>query len=685
MIKSISNIVDISVIDQSVNNNLYSFSKIEFDDVEIGSGGFGSVHMVQAIDGEQTKSYVLKIVYDENKTHAFETISLLHDKLKLHQSKTGLPIFHEYPELLGMPFMAFKGYDTISEKHCIALLMYNLFELGYEDYGSDKQKSSSALNLNIENKLYLAYQFARTIHFLHDLEYIHSDINEQSLFFDYNKLRFVLIDFDSGYHFDKQKRPSTLGKISHWIGSGLQKIIGQQESSKELTTEKRLYQEYFILASGIFEIIFGIMPYFFLSDADGDTKRKYLKKNVWPVIDYQSDLLNQSSLEFHNSLIENIGQLEEAGLNDLIDSFKEVFNKGYLNEKKSISPKVWKELLFEYNSELQNYPIVKSFKSNKNVINFKGEEVKFSFDVKQFHRLYINDKLVPLNTNSFELKLEDEGTVILKAVNDFNELSVPLAIKANKLQPQILSLKSSKKVRNNLDPITLSWETKNAVYVKISISDDQLPTSGQIDVNPLDETIYKLIVFGNFDETVEQNITIDIERVKIIKFDFEINIEKGINNVDVFWETENAQKLEIEPKVGIVNAKGLEHVKINKETEFKLIAEGYFDKAEKVITAHPFPVPIVKNIFVETPKIELSTRFDSNPSQFPIYDFDISKINFHNTIKISDMKLDYDLINQSLIPPDFENENELLNKTFNESVSFKAIYDKIKEKIYKKL
>jgi serine/threonine protein kinase len=685
MIKSISNIVDISVIDQSVNNNLYSFSKIEFNDIEIGSGGFGSVHMVQAIDGEQTKSYVLKVVYDENKTHAFETISLLHEKLKLHQSKTGLPIFHEYPELLGIPFLAFKGYDAISEKHCTALLMFNLFELGYEDYGSDKQKSLSAQSLNIEDKLYLAYQFARTIHFLHDLEYIHSDINEQSLFFNYNTLQFVLIDFDSGYHFDKQKRPSTLGKISHWIGSGLQKIIGQQESSKELTTEKRLYNEYFVLASGIFEIIFGIMPYFFLSDAGGDIKRKYLKKYEWPNIDSQSDLFNQSNLENYNRFIEHLGHLEEGGLSDLIDNFKIAFNKGYLNENKSISPKDWKELLFEYNADLQNYPIIKSFDSDKNAINFKGEKVKFTFDVIQYNRIYINNKLVSLNSNSFDLELDEESTVTLKAVNDFNELNVSLVIKANKLQPQILGLKSSKKIRNNLEPITLSWETKNAVYVKLSISEDQLPSFGQYQVSPTDETTYVLTAFGNFDETIKQSITIDITRVKIKRFDFEINIEKGIDNVDVFWETENAQKLEIEPRIGVVKPTGLEHIKIKKETEFKLIAEGYFDKAEKVIKAHPFPVPIVKNIFVKTPKIELSTRFDSKPSQFPIYDFDISKINFQNTINVSDMKLDYDLINNSLIPPEFENENELLNKTFNESVSFKAIYEKIKQKIYKKL
>ena len=132
MIKSLSNITDISVIDQNESNDILTFSRIEFDDNALGSGGFGSVHSVQSIDGISKSEFVLKIFTDEeHKQHAYDVIMLLHQKLKKRQSKSKTPVYHDIPELLGLPFLVFKGYDNISEKHCVAFLMYNLEKLSY--------------------------------------------------------------------------------------------------------------------------------------------------------------------------------------------------------------------------------------------------------------------------------------------------------------------------------------------------------------------------------------------------------------------------------------------------------------------------------------------------------------------------------------------------------------------------
>ena len=61
MIKSLSNITDISVIDQNGSNDILNFSKIEFDDNAMGSGGFGSVHTVQSIDGISKSEFIYSI------------------------------------------------------------------------------------------------------------------------------------------------------------------------------------------------------------------------------------------------------------------------------------------------------------------------------------------------------------------------------------------------------------------------------------------------------------------------------------------------------------------------------------------------------------------------------------------------------------------------------------------------
>ena len=61
----------------------------------------------------------------------------------------------------------------------------------------------------------------------------------------------------------------------------------------------------------------------------------------------------------------------------------------------------------------------------------------------------------------------------------------------------------------------------------------------------------------------------------IIKaFTWEINLNEGIDNIDLLWETAEARSVEIIPNVTEKSPSGLAHVPINKETVFKLIARG---------------------------------------------------------------------------------------------------------------
>src|SRR5690554_2874848 len=236
MIRSLSNITDISVIDQNGSNDILTFSKIEFNDSPLGSGGFGSVHTVQSIDGVSKSEFVLKIFTDEeNKQHAYDVIRLLHDKIKRRQQKTKIPIYHDKPELIGLPFLVFKGYDNISEKHCVAFLMYNLEKLSYEDYGSDNAELTEYKSLSIPDKLYLAYQLSKAVDFLHQIEFINADLAEDSLWFNAHRVQLAIIDYDSGYHFDSQDKPTTIGKLSHWAAKGFRNIFGQAKKDADIT------------------------------------------------------------------------------------------------------------------------------------------------------------------------------------------------------------------------------------------------------------------------------------------------------------------------------------------------------------------------------------------------------------------------------------------------------------------
>jgi serine/threonine protein kinase len=686
MIKTLSNITDISVIDQNVKDDILSFAKIEFDDNELGSGGFGSVHRVQSIDGKSKKEFVLKIFTDDdNKEHAYKTIELLHQKIKKRQQKTKLPIYYEFPELLGLPFIAFKGYNDTTEKHCVAFLMYNLEKLDYEDYGSDASQLKDYKKLKLNDKLYLAYQLSKTIDFLHQINFIHADLSENSLWFNSKRKQLAIIDFDSGYHFDAQDKPTTIGKIGHWIGSKFRNIIRQKKDSANLTTLDRLYEEYWVLANANFEIIFGVMPFFFLSDTDDNTKKTYLKKHVWPNIEYSSDLFNKANTNQHQSILDFLSQLENAGFMELIEAFKIVFNSGYTAENKRLTSKEWRDLLFVFNESLENKPLIKWFKSSKNSIKQKNEKVSFSFDAEKYNRIYVDNVLVPFNKNKITLSFQDDKQVTLKAVNDFEIVEDFIEIKADKIAPIISKFKATKLMRDSLDPIELSWSVENAKTITITNTGKLSFKDDSVKVKPIVETSYILTAVGFFDEEITSEITIDVIKPIIESFTWEINLDIAINNIDLNWQTSYTESVEISPNVKEKNPIGTAHVTINKETIFKLIAKGLFSNIEKEITAQPFPVPVVKLIFAEAPKIEITTNIDLKEVNFPKELLTVNNIQFSNEVHFNNFEIDSTELKNTLEFPLFEYENVLEKKIYRKKITVTDIYKRAIKKINKKL
>lgn len=686
MIKSLSNITNISVIDQNASKDILTFSKIEFDDNEVGSGGFGSVYNVQSIDGISKSEFVLKIItHKDHKQHAYDVIQLLHHKLKKHQLKTKTPIYHDIPELLGLPFMVFKGYDNISEKHCVAFLMYNLVKLDFVDYGSDTTNHKEYRSLTIPDKLYLAYQLTKTVDFLHQIEFIHADLSENSLWFNSKRIQLSVIDYDSGYHFDSQDKPTTIGKVGHWIGSRFRNIIGQKKDSSDLTTIDRLYEEYWVLANATFEVVFGVMPFFFLSDLEDSTMKSYLNDFEWPNIDYSSPLFNQSNNQQHHTIVSFIEQINNAGAEDLINAFKQVFNKGYNNESKRLTAGEWKDLLLKLNQSLESNPMIKNFESNKTEIRQKNEKVDFSIDIKKYNAIYLNDKLIPVHQELISIPLPDANKIVIKVVNDFNIIEDYIVIKAIKVDPKIKKFNASTLLRDSISPVNLTWVVEDAKDVSISELKKRFSLISNLEVEPLNRTTYILTANGFFDEKIKKELIIDVVTPTIKSFTYEINLNEGINNIDLQWETEKTESVSITPYVNETSINGLVHVSINKETTFKLLAKGLFNNVEKEITAHPFPIPIVKQIFAEAPKIEINTNLDFAVSNLPKELFSINNVKFSNSVNFNNLEIDSTELNNAMKIPTFENENSLIKKFNKNKISLSNVYDSLLQIIYEKL
>lgn len=641
MIKSIVNITDVSCIDiVGSESNLLPIQSINYFENEIGSGGFGNVFKIQSINGIQTSNYVLKIITKtEVKDHAFETISLLHTKIKKELINEEGNVINHFPELLGLPFVVCKAYDEIDEKEVIALIIHNLAENNYQDFGADNFDKSKYIQIGISERIYYAFQLVKTIKFLNKLNFLHSDISENSIWINNKIDKIAIIDYDSGFHYDLQKKPTTVGKLGQWLGSTFRKVLAKEIDSDNLSTMARIDEENWVIANAVFEIIFGVSPFFFLTDAEDKTKAKYLKKYTWPGINLDEDIFNKTNFKAYQSVLQFYKLLNENGFEKLINAFDKVFNSGFKNPSNRVKISEWYVILFEIGERLELVPNILDFKADKKNINSSNEEVIFSWKQSKGNRCHINSIFV--NGLNHKSTFNDTTNVELKVSNEFGESTQIIAIQANKIEPKIRFFKSNILERIDLSPVILSWDTDNAKKVRISDINNDLKAFGTYGIDPRENKKVILTAIGNFDQVINAEIEITVCSPKIVKFKYEINIEKGIDNIDLFWQTENAIEVSISPRIGNVSLDGQTEIGILEKTDFTITAKGYFNEVSKTIETQPFPIPIIKGILVPTPILNIEMAIPESNLQLPLILNNNLNISYNNSIEFNNVIPDF--------------------------------------------
>lgn len=667
MIKSIVNITNVSCINIVDNEiDVLPIQTINYFENELGSGGFGDVFKVESINGIQTSKYVLKIISNnEVKDHSYETISLLHNKIKKALINEEGSLFNHYPELLGLPFLVCKAYDEIDDKEIIAFLIHNLNENNYQDFGADNFDKSKYMQTEIPERVYYAFQLVKTIKFLNELKFLHSDISENSIWINNRTGKIALIDYDSGFHIDSQKKPTTVGKIGHWISNAFRKVIAKEVDSDNLSTAERIDEENWVIANAVFELVFGVIPYFFLVDAEDKTKTMYLKKYSWPEIVIDENIFNTLNLNAYQGVIQFYNLLKDNGFEKLTNAFDKVFNSGYKNPNKRIKVSEWYDILFEIGESLELLPNITDFKADKETINSSEEEVTFNWKQSKGNKTYINDILV--NGLNHKLCFKDTTNVELKIMNEFGVSKNEINIQANKIQPTIKFFKSDIFERIDLTPVTLSWDTNHAKKVRISDVYNDLAASGNHEIDPRENKKITLTAIGNFEEEVNAEIEIKVSKPEIIEFNYEINIEKGIDNVDLHWKTEKTNQVTIVPRIGDVDLNGQSSIRIGEKTEFTLRAIGYFGTTEKIIEAQPFPIPLIKSVLIPTPNFNTNIQFEKDSFKIPDALLKQNNIEFNNEIKFNIPEIDFIELNQ-FTSTEIENQvkpQNLFNKLFN--------------------
>lgn len=672
MINELYDIQNLSIVDllESESQNL-PIEQITYEKEEFDSGGFGSLHEVFSINGKQSTGLVIKLIFDEVAApHALQTITLLHKKLVRKFNSDHMHLTQHYPQLLGMPFCCFEAKDEINGQNLVGLLMYDLRKLGYEDFGSENFSRVKYYEVDIESKLYYSYQLSSVISLLHELEFIHSDLSENAIWINSKQGNLSIIDYDSGYHFDVQFKPSTLGKIGHWIGGKFKQILSKETKKIKIDHVDRIAEENWKLANAIFELLFSVSPYFFLIDASDKTKKYYLKNNIWPGISENDSTVNTVNLGLLKKVMESLNFLKNNGLEKLINEFSVTFNKGYKSYRYRPKSADWKEILSEICKLLNLKPLVLSFQSNKTFIHSSDDPVVFTWNLKRANYCIFNGKME--SNNVVEYFFNDTSTSGIEVHNDFGIVTNTIEITANKIEPEIIDFSASNNFRDSENPVILKWSILNANQIEILDISKDLTQIGSIDVYPESKTSYKLKAIGNFGQVVTQDLEVNVVQPEIVKFDFEINIEKGIDNIDLYWESINGIYAEIIPFIGKIETKGSHSIRIQERTTFELKVKGLFGEVKLNLDAKPFPLPVIQSLFIPTPNFNLGTSFLSNSLSVPGSFVSLDSINIDTSLNFNKIKPEFTMLE------DEKNVQILINKTSLFGSLFLEIFNKLK-------
>jgi serine/threonine protein kinase len=663
-----------------LNGEIEFLNQISYQAEFVKAGGFANIHNVVSVNGNERRDLLLKIYHqDEHSAHAYSSIKQLHLKLKKHQLKSGVFTYQENPTLMGMPFVVFNSTDEITGGPVVGMVMYDLSQLGFFDYGDEEIRNDLVSEFD---GILFSYQISRTIQFLHSLDFIHSDLKAASIFINPESKVLCLIDFDSGFHYKTQSKPSTKGSISGWIRKigFLNKFIDLVGGSDSEGYEHFLHNEIWSLSAAIFQLLTGQnSPYSFLTTLDDSQKEKYIKKIGWPTYKTDSTLFNEKAQQSIAEIQEVIKTYEEAGLSGIEAALKTSFNEAFFDSAKAVKPKEWVSIFEGILPEFQLIPVVQSLGSDKTQIDFANENIVIRWEALKVDYVRIGKNVSLVDQNQFQISIPKEQEIEVIFHNFYSSFSQSIFIKANSRFPKIEFFRSDISVRKDESPVLLSWRVKDAYKININGVKGLHPSSGEFAVKPIIPTTFKLRCEGGFGEITEAEIFIDLIRPTIEEFSYEVNLDHGLENIDLKWKTKDALSIEITPGLGNVKSEGLEHILIKDETSFTIVAKGLFFSQSKIVKAKPFPLPIVKQLMVEFPKIELNTTINLTPLIVPDAMYRYAQIKFQNTVDVLPTEIKYfdGQINFNLKVPDLKCNYEKPSLAFPAKLTYKHLLNKV--------
>jgi len=222
--------------------SLPNIKSIEFNDVELGSGQYGSVYEVVSINNTQSLNnpkLVIKIFKEHSPNitnHLYNTTLSLQKAIKETNTKRKAESkknIDQFPALKCLPLISFQGIfkGKNVKGYLCQFLDKNSFS-SFEDIVENKTlRDTFKKNFKVEDRISLCLNLVEGFEILQECGYIHADLNPLNFFIDLRRKELVVIDYDSGaITTSTNSDPQTFGKKtdSFWMSP---QIISQQDTS----------------------------------------------------------------------------------------------------------------------------------------------------------------------------------------------------------------------------------------------------------------------------------------------------------------------------------------------------------------------------------------------------------------------------------------------------------------------
>lgn len=230
--------------------------------------------------------------------------------------------------------------------------------------------------------------------------------------------------------------------------------------------------------------------------------------------------------------------------------------------------------------------------------------------------------------------------------------------------------------------INISWKVTNADSISIN-SLGVVEMEGEAELIIKDDTL--IIIEAENESTLKQkakSIFVRIIREPNIIFNISTEFIIRTQTAEIRWSVENAETVNIEPSIGIVESKGSRTVNPFESTTYIIKAVGLTESTTrtKEVTLNVYPTPILEKLQIPTPSnIRLEASFENSKIDLP------SILNINSIEKFSFNVPKIQKINSKFIPnsPSVKNLSTLLKIPKNELyASIGESENKLKTKLF---